>query len=79
MVKKVIKIGSSLGVTVSSDQLKKLALTKGSEVEVIYNSRRDSIEIRKPRIKVTNSQLLEKVSQVAARHSADLKRLNDEW
>jgi len=81
MVKKVIQIGSSLGVTLTSEQLKKLGIGKGASVEVRYNSRRDSIEIFLPREKPKdiNEDFLKQVSVAAAKHRGELKELKNDW
>jgi len=81
MSKKVIQIGSSLGITLTSDQMKKLGIKKGSAIEIRYNARRDSIEISVPRQKPgeINEEFLRKVSAIAASHNQDFKDLKNDW
>lgn len=79
MRKKILQIGSSLGVTINRDTLKRLGLKKGSQVEVAFNSRRRAIEI-KPRdaASAKSSDLLNTVRELSQRHAAELSAVDDD-
>lgn len=79
MSKKVIQIGTSLGITVPRDLLKRLGLKKGSYVDVGYNRRRESIEITPVQEKQENDGIINEVSAIVDKYADELKRIEDEW
>lgn len=67
MVQKVIKIGSSLGVTIPKKALKELNITAGDEVEISIRKKRT------PNLK--HEQLLESLEGFMNTYDQDLKNL----
>lgn len=78
MAQKIIKIGSSLGVTLPKRLLKKLNLKQSDEVELEYNNRHQSIEITavKPQTEPVNS-LFAEVKTIIDEHQAEFAKLDE--
>ncbi len=79
MSKKVLQIGTSLGLTISSDLLTKLGLKKGSRVSVTYNRKRESIEIQPEEKPAGPTALVNEVNELATKHADELRRIEDDW
>ena len=68
MVQKVIKIGSSAGVTIPKKQLKELGIVIGDDVKI-------SIEVIKERSQDT--EILQAARNILATYKQDFKKLAD--
>jgi len=78
MSQKIIRIGSSLGVTVPKRLLDKLSLSASDEVELNFNPRHDSIEIIAVKKSTGNADsLFSEVKQIINDHQAEFSKLED--
>lgn len=59
MTQKVIKIGTSVGVTIPKQALKDLHLRAGEHVEVTWDARKATFAVRKPHQGVVDKELME--------------------
>lgn len=73
MTQKVIKIGTSAGVTISKSALKELGLEAGDKVEVLIDKKHKSFVI-KPLVEV-DKELVEWTSKFVGRYKKDLEAL----
>ncbi len=78
MSQKIIRIGSSLGVTLPKRLLDKLNLKLSDEIELSYNPRRETIEITalKPTAQKIDS-LFSEIKQIVDEHQAEFAKLED--
>ena len=78
MAQKIIKIGSSLGVTIPKRLLLKLDAEQSSLVDVEYNSRKNLLEISL--VKNSDPQpssLFSEVKELVDSHQAEFLKLDD--
>ena len=79
MSKKVIKIGTSLGVTISKATLQKAGIDAGDRVDVTFNTKKGVIEISSTKKAKPISKYLIKTNEIIDAYKEELKKLNDEW
>ena len=77
MAQKIIKIGSSYGVTLRSDVLDALGLRQGDKVSVRSNSKSGTIEIRSARAEEDQQKLVE-AQRLVEKHKEQLSKLSAE-
>lgn len=77
MGQKIIKIGSSNGVTLPKRLLEKLRAELGDEVELEYNSRHESIEIRMANKKEEPASLFKEVAKLISEYKDEFSKLQD--
>lgn len=77
MTRKILQIGSSVGVTIPKSILKKLNLTVGDEVDVEADDGRVLIQKRRDQDKPINPKLLEWTDNFIETYRDALEELSD--
>lgn len=77
MSQKIIRIGSSLGVTLPKRLLSKLGLDLADEVELNYNPRHESIELQAVKPQTKTDSLFSEIKQIVDEHQAEFSKLDD--
>ena len=77
MSQKIIRIGSSLGVTLRADLLEKTGLSQGDEVLIEFNAKTNTIELRSAQADVLSQQLAE-AQLIVSRYKDEIRKLNDQ-
>jgi antitoxin component of MazEF toxin-antitoxin module len=78
MAQKIIRIGSSLGVTIPKRLLEKLELTASDEVELNYNRRHESIDITAVKTKERQADsLYTEIKQLIDEHQEEFAKLDE--
>ena len=75
MSQKVIKIGTSIGFTISKDNAAKLGLKPGDAVETFFNAKNGSLEV-KP-VVASNDEVIEWTKGFMKRYRPALKELSN--
>lgn len=78
MSQKVIKIGSSQGVTIPKSTLDRLNIGCGSEIDVVYNKSRQCIEIHPVVNEQEDYKGFKDLELIVKRYRAELEKLDDE-
>jgi antitoxin component of MazEF toxin-antitoxin module len=78
MAQKIIRIGSSLGVTIPKRLLEKLELTASDEVELNYNRRHESIDITAVKTKERQADsLYTEIKQLIDENQEEFAKLDE--
>ncbi len=75
MSQKIIKIGTSHGVTISSSLLEQIGLKLGDAVSLSYNSTNNTIEIKSQNMELRVEQLAE-AKELIDEYSAQLTEID---
>lgn len=67
-IQKVIKIGSSAGVTIPAKDLDHAGIKPGDEVEIV---------VRKPQVSGSDSEVFEAAKSILVRYKQDFKNLSE--
>ena len=75
MSQKVIKIGSSIGVTLPKRLLEKLALEPGDSVDLLYNPRKEVVELAKAKEEPTDNHQYNEITKIYLKYKSQLDSL----
>ncbi len=75
MTRKIIKIGSSKGITIPEETMKKLNLQRGEKVEVTFNEKNRVIEVKPAKKESEDQQLLKWTKEFIEEYRDALEKL----
>ena len=75
MTRKIIKIGSSKGITIPEETMKKLNLQRGEKVEVTFNEKNRVIEVKPVKKESEDQQLLKWTKEFIEEYRDALEKL----